>query len=259
MNPCLRLLRSTVLLALLPLFPPEVRAQEEIETERPGFYVGVLGVMATEQSLVSHLGNQANSAVDQFNDAVSDLRGFDIQCQDLPANEFACEPLSAKASGKTAYGGVNARVGYRLDRFFAVELQAEYVANFDAELVIQDSRERTVTKLSTDYDLLAATANVKVILPTGRVQVFGLGGVGLLYSDSSAVPFRYVDPPTGVELNEEFGEDSGVELAVRTGGGIDFYATSEVILSLEMTYVIPFGRFEHLDYLSLGLGLRYHF
>ena len=83
--------------------------------------------------------------------------------------------------------------------------------------------------------------------------------MGLLYSDSSAVPFRYVDPPTGVEVNEEFGEDSGVELAVRAGGGIDFYATSEVVVSLETTYVIPFGRFSHLDYLSLGLGLRYQF
>jgi hypothetical protein len=46
---------------------------------------------------------------------------------------------------------------------------------------------------------------------------------------------------------------------MRFGGGLDFYATEHVVLTLGIDYVLPFGDLEDLDYVSIGWGLRYRF
>ncbi len=46
---------------------------------------------------------------------------------------------------------------------------------------------------------------------------------------------------------------------MRLGGGLDFYATKSIVLSLGVDYVLPFGDVEDFDYVSLGWGLEYRF
>jgi len=53
--------------------------------------------------------------------------------------------------------------------------------------------------------------------------------------------------------------ESDDAFAMRFGGGIDLYATANVVVSLEADYVLPFGNLNSLDYISIGWGLQYRF
>lgn len=46
---------------------------------------------------------------------------------------------------------------------------------------------------------------------------------------------------------------------VRGGAGIDFDLTKQIALSLDSTYVLPFGDIEKTDYLTFGWGLLFRF
>ena len=50
-----------------------------------------------------------------------------------------------------------------------------------------------------------------------------------------------------------------IELALRFGGGIDFYLTETILVSAEASYLMPTGKLDGLDYYSIGLGLQYRF
>jgi opacity protein-like surface antigen len=49
------------------------------------------------------------------------------------------------------------------------------------------------------------------------------------------------------------------EFAMRFGGGLEFYATKHIVLTLDTDYVLPFGDLENLDYVTIGWGLQYRF
>lgn len=256
--------RATSLLHLLipilvvALGPTPAHAEEEsADYSRAGFYVSLAGNIVTDESLESRLSNQVGGATEAFNEALA-------AAPQPPPGQKNATALRGGASTDDAYGGFNARVGYRMHPFFAAEVQTEYVADFSARILIDDSESNPAlellnTKILDRHDLWTTTANLRLIIPTGRVQLFGLGGLGLFHNKSKEKRVRFIDPVSGVELDKTFGEESGVELAVRTGGGIDFYATEHIVLNVEASYVIPFGRFDHLDYLSLSLGAAYRF
>ena len=80
---------------------------------------------------------------------------------------------------------------------------------------------------------------------TGRYQPFLLFGAGVMTAKaiSRGVP---------VETTE-------LEFAMRFGGGIDLYATKNVVVSLEVDYVLPVSNLSDLDYVSIGWGFQYRF
>jgi hypothetical protein len=55
------------------------------------------------------------------------------------------------------------------------------------------------------------------------------------------------------------GRTRRVSLAWRFGGGIDFYLSEHVVASAEVSYVMPWGKLDNLDYYSIGVGLQYRF
>ena len=46
---------------------------------------------------------------------------------------------------------------------------------------------------------------------------------------------------------------------MRFGGGIDLYATQNVVVSLEADYVLPVGKLEDLNYITVSWGFQYRF
>jgi hypothetical protein len=46
---------------------------------------------------------------------------------------------------------------------------------------------------------------------------------------------------------------------MRFGGGLDFYLTESIVVSGEISYLMPTGKLDNLDYYSIGLGLQYRF
>jgi hypothetical protein len=94
--------------------------------------------------------------------------------------------------------------------------------------------------------MVAATANGKLFLATRELQPFLLAGAGALYA--------HLEDGLGLGLSV-----SAVGPAMRFGGGVDFYFTESIVVSVESSYVLPFGDVADLDYVSLGFGVQYRF
>ena len=136
---------------------------------------------------------------------------------------------------------IHARFGQRAHPHFAIEAQFEYAFGFDTQA--------TVNNLSIDASshwTLTGTANLKVPVLTESFQPFGIFGAGFM----------------AAKVEDRFGgglQSSDLDLAIRGGGGFEYWITNDFGLSAEATYVLPFGRLEDLDYLSIGLSALYRF
>jgi opacity protein-like surface antigen len=144
--------------------------------------------------------------------------------------------------------GFNGRVGYRCHRYFSAEVEVEWLDGFSADLT-----ETGFPQLAkVGFEPVVVTANAKGYLPFGRYQPFLLVGAGVMTAD-----IKLRDPVgltgTGVEST------SANEFAWRFGGGIDFYATEHVVVSVGADYVLPFGELDALDYITVTWGLQYRF
>jgi opacity protein-like surface antigen len=248
------------------------QAEEKPDYTRDGFYIGITGVYALQQSLKGHLSQQLDDEIGAFNFAVDEFNEQLLVEDPLtpPDRDYLGPILSYGLSIKEAIG-INARGGYRFHPFFAAEIQLEYVAGFETEFTITNTVSSTppddeVSEIlalrRNSHDFVTLTANGKLIIPTGRVQLYGLGGLGLFYNRSSNRLPVYIDDDRGIDealIDHSFGDESGVSFVVRAGAGVDVYITERIVLNLEGAYVMPIGRVEHLDHLTLGLGLQYRF
>lgn len=194
--------------------------------DAPGFYVGASG-------LYTH-----NFFDAQVSDAIEDEFGGDV--------DVAIEDS----------WGVNARLGYRVASWFAIEAQYEYVNEFDVEAKIEGLGIPKQKIFTIEGHTL--TGNARFIVPVWRVQPYMLVGAGYsLYEsdvESEAKPFI-----------GNGGKQDG--FAGRAGGGLDFYLTPHIVLNAEVTGLVTTqdfskpdaGQIDELWYISAGGGLRYQF
>jgi opacity protein-like surface antigen len=127
--------------------------------------------------------------------------------------------------------------GYRAHPNFAAELDLDYLHGFDVN--VGGTRAASIRGVAT-------TINGKGYLTTGRVQPYGVAGVGGLYVaglDSS--------------LDNILGVNGG--FLARFGGGMDLYATEHVVLNAEATYDLPTGDVSSLRFVPVTLGAQYRF
>jgi opacity protein-like surface antigen len=144
--------------------------------------------------------------------------------------------------------GINARVGYRCHRRFSAEAEVEWLNGFKSDL----TQPGFAQLAKVDFEPVVVTTNVKGYLLTGRYQPFLLVGAGAMTADTN------VREPVGLAFTG-VGNESDNNFAMRFGGGIDFYATEQVVVSLEADYVRPFGNLDALDYVSISWGIQYRF
>lgn len=144
--------------------------------------------------------------------------------------------------------GFKGRVGYRCYRYVSAELQVEWVDEFEGK-VFADGAGHV---LNFDVKPVVVTTNARGYLPIfgDRVQPFALLGAGL------AVVKSTLKDVTGTGQRTS---DTVTEFAIRAGGGIDFYATPNIVLTLDADYVRAFDDLDDFDYVSVGLGAQYRF
>ncbi len=129
-------------------------------------------------------------------------------------------------------GGLNLRAGYRLTKRAAFEIEGEWVGGFDPK----------VGGVSVNLDTYALTASAKAHLLFGRVQPNLQLGLGIIIADA------------GGPVNE-----TETDLAFRVGVGVDVYATQNIVVVMNGTWVAGTGRVSDITYGTLGLGLQYRF
>lgn len=218
--------RDAALLAVLLLMLPSaaIASQDDDPYDRPGFYIGVSGAY-------TH-----NFFDDQIDDAFEDQVGnVDVDIDD----SF----------------GINARIGYRAASFIAFELQYEWIDNFETTVTISGPLGGDATFDITGHTL---TANMKLIVPSWRIQPYFLLGAGYALYDVDTNSFSSTQGFDG-------GKESG--FAARAGGGIDWYLTQSLVFSTELTALVTTqdfnkpdnGDIDNLYYLSMSAGLQWRF
>jgi len=133
--------------------------------------------------------------------------------------------------------GFNARGGYRLNDYWALEGIYEYGDDFGARQVTPHAKIQTNS----------FTLNGKLLLPLGRFQPYLEGGVGVLNANAD-LPLRQTN------WNVD-----GTNFAGRFGAGVDLYATENIALYLDSAYTIPIGDVNDLYHFSFGWGAKYVF
>jgi opacity protein-like surface antigen len=131
-------------------------------------------------------------------------------------------------------GGFDARFGYREREWLALEAELEWT-HFDG----------SIFGTPADTDTIIGGVNAKLFPMLGRYQPYGLigvNGMGVI-----------VDRSAGIK---DFG---GTDWAFRFGAGIDVYATRNIVVAFEGTYVWGVGDVWDLDYGTVGLGVLYRF
>ncbi len=177
--------------------------------------------------------------------------GFYIGLAGAFAIDAAAEEELEKQSGlKLRIGddvGLQARLGYRFHPRFAAEYQFEWITDVDI-----DVQGVGFGNGAFQLERWASTANVKAYLATDTVQPFLLVGLGVLTVEVDGSPV----------------DDSGVfkqlsvhetDFAARFGAGLEVYATENIVINLEASYVLPAGNLKNFDYVSIGWGFQYRF
>jgi hypothetical protein len=136
-------------------------------------------------------------------------------------------------------GGM-AHVGYRLHRYIAIDARFDYLDDFDLE----------TSTATGSVDGYAMTGNIRFFFLTKRFQPWvGIGG-GAIVTDVKGRDL------SGMPVNTDGTETDPL---LRFGGGIDFYLTPHLVLTLESAYNSVGGDRDSISYGQLGAGLDFRF
>lgn len=186
----------------------------------------------------AYLGAGATWVTDLFEDAASDY-----------ASDLAGSSVSVEIDDSW---GAQAVLGYRVLSFLAIEAQYEHVD----ELEIEASGAGVAGRVELEGHVL--TGNLKLVIPTWRIQPYLLGGIGVVWYDASG---------TISGLGTAVFEDDRA-FAGRVGAGLDLYLTRSWLLEVGATAVLSTEKIssnataEDLDglhYVAAGATLQYRF
>ena len=146
--------------------------------------------------------------------------------------------------------GAEARVGYRFHPNLAAEGQLQYYDNFGID--VAEAADASPSREFFTLNGLSLMGNVKGYPFTGRVQPYGLVGLGLLWLHAQPPRTVYDDLETGFDKHE-------VGFAGRIGVGIDAYLTQNLLLNVEASYLLPTGDLSDFRMVPISLGVQYRF
>ena len=141
--------------------------------------------------------------------------------------------MTVSAHVRVSYFADGGRVHPRI----ATEMSFERYTKADLDVLGQSALE---------IDGWSLTANAKGYALTGRIQPYGLLGLGTLYLN--------VEDQLGLGLS-----DDQAAFALRFGGGIDAYVTRSIVLNVEASYLLPTGDLDDFPLVPLSGSIQYRF
>ena len=152
--------------------------------------------------------------------------------------------------------GINARVGWRILRYLAAEVQYEWAPEIETKL-----QGATIGKTETQV----ITANLRLIAPFSSLQPYLLTGIGVARYQIESFPIDINNtnpnkpvPPSSVP---PYSKETDWELAGRLGAGLDMYVTQHLVANIEISGVLSKKKLldERWPYISVSGGLQYRF
>lgn len=153
--------------------------------------------------------------------------------------------------------GFDARVGWRVNPYVAVELEGNFLSGFDVDVPTQGGE----AKLSLDGGNF--TVNLKGVLPLGRFQPYALVGIGGMWADLRTRDITGIACQPGFIGWWCFGTttriDNGGSFVAKFGGGTDFWVSEDFGLTMDATYVMPTGELEDIAYTKFSWGIKFKY
>ena len=123
---------------------------------------------------------------------------------------------------------------------FGGDFEFEFVSSFPGE-----------TSLDPDFRAYAIAASVRVY-PLARLFAPDSWGNRVQPYVKAGPGWQWIDE------RGDSGDDRG-DFSPRFGGGIDFYVTNNVVVTIGATYQHPIGRVDNFNYITAGGGFQYRF
>lgn len=187
-----------------------------------------------------------------------DRRGFYVGGQALLGLEFidkkqetrslneAFTPFSVEFDIKQrTTGGLSFTLGRRCTSRVAVEFKFEWLDDFHGKMDVVERGRVTDVNISP----FSGTINVKAFALTGRIQPYGLLGMGFMSVHTDSI--NTTDKVSSAQT-------TGL-LVVRFGAGVDYYVTRNWVATTSIDYVYSATNLKLLDYMSFGMGVQYRF
>ena len=227
-----------ILITTLTLLPTVIFASETDADpdpfDRPGFYVGLGG---------SYQYNVFNDRIEEvIEDEVDDA---------LPGANSSFDLDDS--------GGLNALAGYRVASWLALEVQYEWVNEYDIDGSTQTPVPAAGNLFSIEGHTL--TANTRWIIPFWRIQPYFLLGGCVAISRVDNGSLANVLNALGGDIDE----GTHAKPAARTGLGIDLYLTPHIVLNAQASAVLTTLKepdvddVDDLNYMTFAAGLQYRF
>jgi opacity protein-like surface antigen len=142
--------------------------------------------------------------------------------------------------------GVNAKIGYHTHPLLDIEVDFDYLNNFEYSETYKVSSTRFEEEV--DLEIFTCMFVLKGYFPisTEKVKISTIVGAGLMQAD-----FKY-----GSSFS---GSDDEIDLCGKIGLGLDFFATQDISLGIEGNYTFGFGDLDDIRYFNFTIGAAYHF
>lgn len=148
--------------------------------------------------------------------------------------------------------GIGSRVGYRVSKYFAAEIQYEWLPDLEMESTFGQSYA---------YESHVVTANGRLMLPLEfELQLYLQGGLGFgAFSSRGNVqgePFINPPVPSRYRLN-----GTQTTFAMRFGGGFEYYLTNHIVLNAEATAIYTKDQVltQPIPVTTISGGIQYRF
>jgi opacity protein-like surface antigen len=180
---------------------------------------------------------------------------YGIEDFDDPAKgsgQDVLEPPPVKYSTDNSFA-LAGGLGYRCHKYISTEVGFELfgIDEFDGEY-----KQSGFGKMAdVVVNPLVITVDTRGYYPIGRYQPYAVLGTGVMMAE--------IKPQHGVNVHTgepaPLSNTNDASFTMRFGGGIDVYATENIVVRGEASYVLPTGHLHDLKYVSIGLGVHWRF
>lgn len=150
--------------------------------------------------------------------------------------------------------GGSATIGYHVNDNCSIAFVYSYLTDFEWDESIGGTG---VIDIDSDLDVMTFMLEGKYSM-TGDVSPYVVLGAGAMYADWDGDVTVYAAPIAS-------GSESDTQVCGKVGLGVDWWATPEVTIGLEGSYVFGFSDHDFdgaeigIRYFNIGLGVAYHF
>jgi opacity protein-like surface antigen len=163
---------------------------------------------------------------------------------------FAYEDFDTDSDFDNTWG-INAKAGYRFHEFIMLELNFDYLNNFESDDRFRLSGQNVESEVEvTVYAFMLALKGYAPVY-SDNVMFFAVVGGGVMHAD--------VDTKVSGPTISRSDSDDEVDGCAKIGFGIDYFPIQNLSAGIEGNYTLGFGNVDDVRYFNFTLGVAYHF